>query len=600
MELDGTAGGWGVRRATVRNAKEVAGYKQQLEEMLREGIIVEREEKQIKFLNHTFLLAKDENDFRFILNAKQLNKHLTIPHFKLESIGTVLDTIRRRDWLIKFDLKSAYSQVPVTAEAMNYLGFAYGGKTYVYRALPFGLATAPCLFTKIMKPVISRLREKYRCGIYLDDGIMMFATMGEAEAGVKEMLQLMSALGIRISFKKSELTPTQALEFLGWRIDTGRMEVAVVERKRAEAGRRVVAWIKRAKEKKQVKIRDFASISGLLSSMSLAIPQAHLRLRLCTEAIERNTKSQGWDGKMQLDESVVPGLEWWQQRLSTEIGMRLRPFVPDAQMSTDASRHGWGVALVHEGKENRVRGDWDARMAGKETSSNLRELTAVREGLVRLLREKVVEPGWDILVQSDNLTTVANINRRSCATSLVPEMTILFDLLEEQKLRLRVTYIPGKENIIADALSRQTDASDYAIDTEVFMSLTEELGVSVGIDLFASPGNTKARRYYSWRPTEGALGSDALAQKWRDEEDMYAFPPTVLIPKILNKLQAEGGRMLIITPAWAAATWMRQLEDMTVRRRELGEILEFAHRGSLVPTKNSDPPGRWIASVIEG
>jgi hypothetical protein len=135
-----------------------------VEEILKEGVIVEREEEGVQFFNHTFLLKKTKTEYRFILNARQLNRYLIIPHFKLESIGSVLDTIRPGDLMIKFDLKSAYSQVPLAATAIDYLGFEYEGRSFVYRALPFGLATAPYIFTKIMKPVISRLRQKYRCG----------------------------------------------------------------------------------------------------------------------------------------------------------------------------------------------------------------------------------------------------------------------------------------------------------------------------------------------------------------------------------------------------------------------------------------------------
>jgi hypothetical protein len=273
--------------------------------MVREGIIVEREEDKIRFFNHTFLLKKTETEYRFILNAKQLNQYLIISHFKLENIGSILDTIRAGDLLIKFDLKSAYSQVPVAETAMDYLGFAYEGRTFVYRALPFGLATAPYLFTKIMKPVISSLRQKYRCGIYLDDGIMMFATVDEAERGVKELVELMAKLGLRMSFGKSKLVPGRALEFLGWGIDTEKMEVSVTEEKRTEARKRLTAWIKKAKERKSVRIRDFASVVGLLASMALAVPQAHLRLRLCTQSIEEAAVSQGWEGKMQLGDKEL-------------------------------------------------------------------------------------------------------------------------------------------------------------------------------------------------------------------------------------------------------------------------------------------------------
>jgi hypothetical protein len=79
---------------------------------------------------------------------------------------------------------------------------------------------------------------------------------------------------------------------------------------------------------------------------------------------------------------------------------------------------------------------------------------------------------------------------------------------------------------------------------------------------------------------------------------MYAFPPIVLIPRVLNKLAVDGGSMLIITPAWGAAAWLGKLDEITVERRDLGEILEFAERGNLVPMENKEPPGSWMASLI--
>jgi hypothetical protein len=388
----------GLKRSTVKNEKEASAYRKELDEMLEQGIVEEGEETRVRFFNHTFLvtkeMGKEGQKIRFILDAKQLNFHLIIPHFKLENIGTVLDTIRPKDLMVKFDLKAAYSQVPMAAAAQDYLGFAYEERAFVLRALPFGLATAPCLFTKIMKPVISKLREKYRCGIYLDDGIMIFATLEEAENGVRDMLQLLSRLGLRISFGKSRLVPVRVLEFLGWVIDTERMEVSVTEEKRTEAGRRVEAWVKRAKEGAQVRVRDFSSIIGLLSSMALAVPQAHLRLRLCHQAIDDAVQGNGWDGKMTLDGKLLPGLLWWGERLKRRVAVSLRPFTPTVLVNTDASHYGWGAAVHTEGQRARLGEAWEEEGEGK--SSNLRELKAVREAIVGL-RKKGLAPGTDLL-----------------------------------------------------------------------------------------------------------------------------------------------------------------------------------------------------------
>jgi ribonuclease HI len=377
------------------------------------------------------------------------------------------------------------------------------------------------------------------------------------------------------------------------------MEVSVPEEKRKAAAARVVAWIKKAEEEKEVRIRDFASIVGVLNSMALAVTQAHLRLRVCSQMIEEAAWKQGWEGKLKLEKKALPGLMWWKEKLKTKVKMPLRVFSPTAHMTTDASGRGWGADVWFGKETKRWQGIWEADMIEKEVSSNKRELRAVREGLEESLKYWGGLRGCDMLIRSDNMTTVANINRRSCTPSLLPEMLRLFDVLDQASVRIRVSYIPGKDNTIADALSRQTDASDYAVKAEIFMELVEQWDLTIGIDLFARAGNTKAGRFYSWRPSPGALGTDALAHSWANEEGtMYAFPPVLLIPKILNKLEEEGGNMLIITPGWGAAAWRGKLEEMTVERIELGELKDFADRGILVPTESGDPPGTWVASLI--
>jgi hypothetical protein len=127
----------GVKLAIIKNQKEMTGYRKEVQEMLREGIIIETEDEQVKYFNSTFLLKKTEDEFRFILNASRLNDHLIITHFKMENIGSTLDMIRKGDLMIKFDRKSAYAQVPVAEEAQAYLGFELEGRAFVYRNLPF-------------------------------------------------------------------------------------------------------------------------------------------------------------------------------------------------------------------------------------------------------------------------------------------------------------------------------------------------------------------------------------------------------------------------------------------------------------------------------
>ena len=78
--------------------------------------------------------------------------------------------------MFTFDLKSGYHHVDICPGHQTYLGFSWvkGGskKFYVFTVLPFGLATACCGFTKMLKPFVKFWRGKgIKVVVYLDNGI---------------------------------------------------------------------------------------------------------------------------------------------------------------------------------------------------------------------------------------------------------------------------------------------------------------------------------------------------------------------------------------------------------------------------------------------
>ena len=65
------------------------------------------------------------------------------------------DLIRPNDFVCKLDLKDAYFTIPIHMTHRRYLRFVWRDKHYEYLCLPFGLSTAPRLFTKLLKPALS-------------------------------------------------------------------------------------------------------------------------------------------------------------------------------------------------------------------------------------------------------------------------------------------------------------------------------------------------------------------------------------------------------------------------------------------------------------
>ncbi len=63
--------------------------------------------------------------------------------------------VQEGDWFVTIDLKDAYFHIQVVQRHRRFLRFAFGGKAYQYKVLPFGLALAPRTFTKCMDAALA-------------------------------------------------------------------------------------------------------------------------------------------------------------------------------------------------------------------------------------------------------------------------------------------------------------------------------------------------------------------------------------------------------------------------------------------------------------
>ena len=114
----------------------------------------------------------------------------------------------RQDYMVKIDLKDAYQCVPVHKLDRGYMRFLWEGKLYQFAALPFGLASAPRLFTKLMKPIVAILRSiGVRLLIYLDDIILFNQCPNQLLVDMNSLVFLLRNLGLVVNDNKSIMTP---------------------------------------------------------------------------------------------------------------------------------------------------------------------------------------------------------------------------------------------------------------------------------------------------------------------------------------------------------------------------------------------------------
>ena len=147
--------------------------------------------------------------------------------------------------MAKFDVATAYRNIAVHTDDRYPLGMKWRGAYYVDMALPFGLRSAPFIFTFVADMVEWTLT--YNHGVdflrhYLDD----FPTLGPQASEVcltnlATCLQLCSDLSLPLHPNKLE-GPTTFLTMLGIELDTVKLQARLLPKKRTNIIALLEVW----------------------------------------------------------------------------------------------------------------------------------------------------------------------------------------------------------------------------------------------------------------------------------------------------------------------------------------------------------------------
>jgi hypothetical protein len=178
-----------------------------ISDLCQSGVVNMCDDVEDQFISPVFLTPKSDGSSRFILNLKNLNKFIPTCHFKMEDIRTASKLLSQHAYMANIDLKDAYFLIPIHSHHKKILRFKFH-KTYEFQCLPFGLSTAPYVFTKLLKPVSTYLRERgHSIVIYLDDILCIGNSYENCRNCVTETVNLLQYLGFVINRKKSNLEP---------------------------------------------------------------------------------------------------------------------------------------------------------------------------------------------------------------------------------------------------------------------------------------------------------------------------------------------------------------------------------------------------------
>ena len=511
--------------------------------------------RSLGFYSRLFLVPKPGKRWRPVIDLSHLNHFLDIRTFKMETPESIRASLQIGEWVTSIDLQDAYFHIPIHCLYQKYLRFTHKGRVYQFRALPFGLATAPLIFTMVAKEVkLMALARGIRLHAYLDDWLIRAESPDQARLFTSQMIQLIQDLGWVINQKKSELQPTQIFDFVGYQYD---LRLGLV-RPTQERWSKLTALISALNQRSVLTARELMSLIGLLASTEKLVPQGRLHMRPLQWHLKKfwNFK-ESLDKKIPWDNQMKSHLLWWSDPQNVLKGSDLHPKDHDILLFTDASNEGWGCQLG----DHSAKGFWSPME--KKLHINVLELKAV---VLALKHFRNLCSNRTVLVATDNSSVVAYINKQG-GTHSVQMCALLWHLLtwcNRHQILLQARHIPGCLNVLADALSRsrQIQSTEWSLHPQVVKSLCTKW-FQPHVDLFATRHNHKLPVYVSPVPDPQAWAVDALHMNWSGLL-AYAYPPTALIPQVINKVHQCTCQLILIAPGWPGMPWFWDLIHLSL------------------------------------
>ena len=141
-------------------------------------------------------------------------------------------------------MEHAYRNIPVHPEDRHLLGMAWRGRLYIDTTLPFGLRSAPKIFTAVADALEwVLLRDGLSWSIHYIDDFLTAGCAGteECASNLRTIKSTCEWLGVPLKWSKVE-GPTTELTFLGNVLDTIKGEIRLPQEKLGQLASLVSAW----------------------------------------------------------------------------------------------------------------------------------------------------------------------------------------------------------------------------------------------------------------------------------------------------------------------------------------------------------------------
>lgn len=426
------------------NPEETKELERQVEALLQKGHI---RESLSPCAVPVILVPKKDGTFRMCVDCRPINRITIKYRHPIPRLDDMLDELHGACIFTKIDLKSGYHQIRMKEGDEWKTAFKTKFGLYEWMVMPFGLTNAPSTFMRLMNHILKEFIGKYVV-VYFDDILIYSSSLDSHVIHVRSVLEVLRREHLYANMDKC-IFCSDKLMFLGFIVSTQGIHVD------DEKVKAIRDWPTPSS------ITEVRSFHGLASFYRRFVKDFSTIAAPLTEIIKKSVEFK-WGQQQQ------EAFELLKDKLCSAPILRLPDFSNTFELECDASGIGIGAVLTQDRQPI-------AYFSEKLKAAQLNYSTYDKE-LLALVRALEVWQHYllpkEFVIHTDHeslkwLNGQGKLNKRHARW---------VEFIESFPYVIK--YKQGKDNIVADALSRR-----YTLITQMHATI---LGFEHIKDLYAT------------------------------------------------------------------------------------------------------------------
>lgn len=383
--------------------------------------------------------ASGKRKWRLVIDYRKLNEKTVEDKYPLPRIDEILDNLGKCVYFTTLDLAQGFHQIEMAEESIEKTAFSVNNGHYEYVRMPFGLKNAPSTFQRVMDNILREYLYKF-CFVYMDDVVIFSKSLHDHLIHIKQIFSKFREFNLKVQLDKSEFL-CKEVAFLGHIITP-------------EGIKPNPSKIKAVQEYPLPKtVKEIKSFLGLVGYYRRFILNFAKVLTPFTRCLKKGTKIDTNDPQ------YIEAFHKCKELLTNAPVLAYPDFEKTFHLTTDASNVAIGGVLS---QNNHPIAFYSRTLnsAEKNYSTIEKELLSIVEN-TKHFRPYLY--GRHFKIETDHKPLVWLMSLKD------PNSRLVKWRLRLEEFDYQVIYKKGKDNCVADALSR------VEINTKEVISNEEEL-----------------------------------------------------------------------------------------------------------------------------